>query len=60
MVTEIPRPVEKMGGSWVVKLDGGTRKLLGGVTDGSVVMVRKRGKEDERPETGKEDITTLE
>lgn len=37
----IPRTVVKIGGSWVIKLDGDTRKLLGVTKEGQVVVLSK-------------------
>jgi len=38
---EIPRCVEKIGGSWVIKLDAQTRKLLNAENIGDIVLLKK-------------------
>ncbi len=39
---EVPKPVSKIGDSWVIKLDKDTRKMLGIKEVGEVCIIRKK------------------
>jgi len=46
---EIPRLVEKIGGSWVIKLDSTTRKQLGVTKIGDSVILKNDIKNIDNP-----------
>ena len=50
MGIETTRPVEKLGGSWVIKLDKGTRKMLNIEKEGDIITLSKPDKAPEESE----------
>jgi len=54
---EIPRLVEKLGGSWVIKLDRVTRKQLKITEVGQSVLLKR---ETDEPTDSGEEVTSYE
>jgi hypothetical protein len=49
MYEEVPRPVEKIGSSWVIKLDKGTRKVMDIKEVGETIIIRKKRPNEDTP-----------